>query len=362
MPTPVREVILAPETRRIAISAEPALNALNSLMMLALMDEVSGLDPWVQKAAALLTPQELEQNQLVMIGLNFALIPQRSWPSFPAYLDRLETIDPSELRDRLLDSYLALPPHDGKVGETDKAVIMTSEETYLAFLRSRFGEEMICEVIEKQAYALLCDPERMQRLILHHLRSMWEKILAPEWKRIKPLIDETVRAFESLDLNQYSDDELVELITGKSGAELEKVMENIKGATRVVFVPSVHVGPYLMRFPREERVWILFGARAPESLRYSHATLSRAELLVWLSALADDTRLRILTFLRDEGEACAQELIEELDLSQSSASRHLRQLSASGYLSERRTEAGKCYSINAARILDTVRALEAFSN
>ena len=362
MPTPVGEVILAPETSRIAISAEPTLNALNSLMMLALADEMSGLDPWVQKAAALLTPQELEQNQLVMIGLYFSLIPQRSWPSFPAYLEQLEALDPIKLRDRLLDAYFALPAHGGEVGEIDKASVMTSEKAYLTFLRSHFAEEMICEEIERRAYALLRDPEHMRSVIVDHLRSMWEKILEPEWKRIKPLIDETVRAFESLDLSTYSDKELIELITGKSGAELEKVNEHIKGVERVVFVPSVHVGPYLMRFPREDVVWILFGARAPESLRHRHAALSRAELLVWLSALADDTRLQILTFIRDEGEACAQELIEELDLSQSTASRHLRQLSASGYLSERRTEAGKCYSINAERIHDTARALEAFSS
>jgi ArsR family transcriptional regulator len=86
--------------------------------------------------------------------------------------------------------------------------------------------------------------------------------------------------------------------------------------------------------------------------------VSRAELLVWLSALADDTRLHILTLLKDRGELCAQDIISLLDTSQSTASRHLRQLSASGYIREHRTEAGKCYRINAERIEETTKALE----
>ncbi|MEJ2012263.1 MAG: winged helix-turn-helix domain-containing protein [Anaerolineales bacterium] len=361
MPAPVREVILAPETSRIAISVEPALNALNSLMMLAWTEEISGLDPWVEKTAAQLSDQEIGRNRLVLMGLYFALVPEHSFPSFPAYLDHLEAMDPIELRDRVLDSYLALPPHDEAYREADKDDVLASEAVFLAFLRSRFPEESIDEPIERQAFKLLAHPERMRSVVVDHLQSMWEKVLEREWKRNEPLIEETVHAFGSLDLSAYSDAELAQQITGKSPEELEKLLHQIAEAKKVVFVPSVHIGPYLSRFIRADVLWILFGARAPEALRQSHAALSRAELLVWLSALADDTRLRMLDFIRDEGETCAQELIEELELSQSTASRHLRQLAASGYLTERRTEAGKCYSINSERFKGTVRALEAFT-
>jgi DNA-binding transcriptional ArsR family regulator len=47
-------------------------------------------------------------------------------------------------------------------------------------------------------------------------------------------------------------------------------------------------------------------------------------------------------------------------LSQSSASRHLRQLTASGFLSERRRDVAKCYSLNKERIDDTMHALKDF--
>ena len=51
---------------------------------------------------------------------------------------------------------------------------------------------------------------------------------------------------------------------------------------------------------------------------------------------------------------------QRLDLSQSAASRHLKQLSATGYLIERRCSGAKCYSLNRERVQDTMRAVEAF--
>ena len=75
-----------------------------------------------------------------------------------------------------------------------------------------------------------------------------------------------------------------------------------------------------------------------------------------LAALADETRLRILAIIREQGEICSQELIDQLGISQSSISRHLRQLTATGYLVERRTEAGKCFNLNTERIGETLQA------
>ena len=74
----------------------------------------------------------------------------------------------------------------------------------------------------------------------------------------------------------------------------------------------------------------------------------------------DDTRLRILSLLSQQDELCAQDIMLQLDLNQSAASRHLRQLSAAGYITERRRDVAKCYSLNRERIGDTFRALDLF--
>jgi len=50
----------------------------------------------------------------------------------------------------------------------------------------------------------------------------------------------------------------------------------------------------------------------------------------------------------------------QLDLSQSAASRHLKQLSATGYLSERRREGAKCYSLDPERIEDVLAAVSSY--
>ena len=88
--------------------------------------------------------------------------------------------------------------------------------------------------------------------------------------------------------------------------------------------------------------------------------LSRNEIVVRLNALADDTRLRILRYIADNGEQRSQDIINELNLSQSAASRHLKQLSATGYLTEHRCEGAKCYSLGEERLRDTFQAVLAF--
>jgi ArsR family transcriptional regulator len=130
---------------------------------------------------------------------------------------------------------------------------------------------------------------------------------------------------------------------------------------QIVFVPSAHAGPYLGMFPRgDDAVRVVFGARLPEGVELDAPDLSRAEILVRLGALADDTRLSILKLVADEGELRSQDIIKLLDLSQSAASRHLTQLSATGYLIERRCNGAKCYSMNTERLENTLRAVSAF--
>ena len=134
----------------------------------------------------------------------------------------------------------------------------------------------------------------------------------------------------------------------------------LEDTERLIFVPCAHLGPYLHKFRSGDTLWVLFGARIPEGVQVHSPDLSRAEILVRLGALADDTRLRILRLIAEEGERRSQEIMTQLDLSQSAASRHLKQLSATGYLTERRCEGAKCYALNTERVEDTLSALASF--
>jgi DNA-binding transcriptional ArsR family regulator len=105
---------------------------------------------------------------------------------------------------------------------------------------------------------------------------------------------------------------------------------------------------------------LIFGARLPEDTKMDAPDLSRNEITIRLGALADDLRLNILKVIAEEGEMRSQEIMDKLELSQSAASRHLKQLSATGYLTVRRCSGAKCYALNKERVQDTLRAVAAF--
>ncbi len=182
-------------------------------------------------------------------------------------------------------------------------------------------------------------------------------MLAAEWTRVLPMLQESVAAFEAMDLRGMSLDELLRTVTTR---DLSAMLDKYRGIDQVVFVPSAHIGPYVLLVDVGKTLYILFGARLPRSASNPASALNRAELLTRLNALADDTRLRILELLTKHEELCAQDIIEQLGMSQSSASRHLSQLSANGFIVERRREVAKCYSLNADRVDDTLRSLTNF--
>ena len=64
-----------------------------------------------------------------------------------------------------------------------------------------------------------------------------------------------------------------------------------------------------------------------------------------LKALSDETRLLIVQMLK-EGELYSQQIVDRLDLSQSSVSRHLNLLVTGGILSSRWEGGMKYYRIN----------------
>jgi len=69
--------------------------------------------------------------------------------------------------------------------------------------------------------------------------------------------------------------------------------------------------------------------------------------LKFYKALADDTRLRCLLLIAQEGELCVCELTQALDEVQPKISRHLAQLRNAGVLSDRRQGQWIFYQLSA---------------
>ena len=364
MPNPALDLIM-PQVSPVSVSLEPVISALHSLWLLLDADNKTGLGDWVTRTAAALTPEERERHRLVLVGFFYAILPEQDWPSFPAYLDHLATCDPIALRDKLLMSYAHYAFPDSKEQQdksppVDWEAVLESKDTYVSFLIKLLGAENIDKHLEAQAYSYIVAPSAMQDLIVTHLRKMWVKFLAPEWERTSPMLQDAVTAFRQIDLSNMSKLEAARLITGQS-VEGEPWYQDLEIAERVVFAPTTHVGPYLGKFcDGATTAWVFFGPRIPEGVQFHTPDLSRVEIVVRLNALADDTRLRILKLISEKGELRSQDIMQSLDLSQSAASRHLKQLSATGYLFERRHSGAKCYKLNPQRIKDTLQAASIF--
>jgi DNA-binding transcriptional ArsR family regulator len=343
---------------------------LQSLWLLIDAESKTGLSDWVIRTAAALTPEESKINRLILIGFYYVIIPAQNWSSFPAYLDHLVTRDPIVLRDKMLETYAQILPRPDN-GErqdmlatspsVDWEMVLESADTYLDFLHKHFGTDYIDDELEARAYSYIVDPPAMQEMIVSHLQRMWERFLAAEWERIEPMLRDAVTAFQQIDLSGMSRLEAMQLITGQS-SEATKWISRLEKVEHVIFVPTAHIGPYLGAFSNSNRstLWVFFGARIPKGVQFHAPDLSRAEIVVRLNALADDTRLRILKLISAEGEHSSQDIIQSLDVSQSAASRHLKQLSATGYLIERRCSGAKCYKLNPERIKDTLQAISTF--
>lgn len=345
----------------VRVVLEPARVAIQSLLMLTKGHNLASPADWVVNTLQAMTQEEQKTNNVVLNGLYYVVVPRETWISFPAYINHLSQMAPEALRDKMLSVYEGLQC-DIRAGEgvIDRKTALASPENYLAFLMQRFKPEHIDEQIERQAYEYLQNPPALQRLVVDHLGSMWDKYLAAEWERVRPMLQQIVQAYRKLDLKGKSYLEAAELITGQD-LDAERWEPTFAGASRVLFVPHPHVGPYLPKQPcGEGEVVVFFSAQLPDWIARDTPDLTRTEIFILTSALADDTRLRILRHIAQNGEQRSQEIMAALDLSQSAASRHLTQLSTAGFLTERRCEGAKCYALNPERITNTLQAIANF--
>lgn len=355
------QLVLPPPTTTVQFDLEPALNNIYTMVLLNYSESLSGLDDWVIRTANGFSPERRHNNRLVMEGLHFAVMPIRSWRSFEEYLNDLTATDPAVLRDRLLYRLSCPKPAVAERGSRPAPLIeserLLDKETYIQFLLEKHADDIDVE-LEREAHDYFTDPPRMHALILYHLQTMWREVMKPEWERVRPMLQESVNAFRAQDFSKLSALDVARRVTGQ---ELASPWENMLLRTRrVTLVPSAHVGPYVGKFYYDDDFWMLFGAHLPEGARAESSALTRSELIVRLSALNDDTRLRILELLSKRDELCAQDVITLLDLSQPAASRHLKQLSATGYVTERRRDGNKCYALNRDRLDDTFALLNRF--
>ncbi len=314
---------------------EPALNAFGTMLLVSIREDDPGIHEWVTKTRAAMSTEEQFRHKLVTIGFHYSVQPRVPSATFETYLAGLDSTPPSAFRQRLLDAYSEICMTNESQKDIGKPVdwddILSSAANYVSFLKYRFGEEHVDEEVETRAYEYVIDPAALKQLITGHMRWFWKNYLQTEWNRVRPMLEETVRAFNQVDVSNMSRLELVEFVTGKEYTE-SKWGDEFKNAKALIFIPNAHFGPYIRAAKIQDNFYIYFGAHLPE----------------------------ILQMIAEHGQMRSQEIMEAINLSQPSISRYLTQITATGYLQERRESGAKVYVLNQDRIEKTLKAVHAF--
>src|SRR5215203_2033957 len=198
---------------------EPALNAFGSMLLISKSEDEPGIHEWVTKTSAQMSPEERSRHKLVTIGFHYSILPTKAGMTFEAYLEGLEATPPSEFRDRLLKAYSQICITEESQMKQPESVdwdtVLLSAQNYVDFLRYRFGDELTDVEIETRAYQYVIDPVALKQLVTSHIRWFWKNYLQAEWNRVRPMLEESARAFNQLDLSNMTGSELVNFVTGK---------------------------------------------------------------------------------------------------------------------------------------------------
>ena len=343
--------------KTLSVDLSPTRNIFSSMTLLAKGEIEPGIHEWIKKTRDSMSKKELENTTLALIGFFYALLPEEGNITFPAYLNQLEKTDSNALRDKMLDAYSGL--WKGKPTDVNWDDVLSSADNYIKFLKAQFDDEHVDEKIERKAYELIIDPPAMKNFLVGHMTWLWDTHFKDEWKRTESMLLESVRSFKNIDLTGMSRSEAANFVIGQDVSQT-KWCQHLDDVEQVLFIPNAHIGPYVHASFINGIFQILFGARQPEGTGERIPDLDRTEIVARLSTLADDTRLHILQLVAEKGEIRVQDILEVINLSQPSVSRYLSQLTAAGYLHERRESGAKVYSLNKDRIEKSLRAVNTF--
>ena len=191
------------------------------------------------------------------------------------------------------------------------------------------------------AVRLANSPTELLALVARTLRQFWSSGFREVYERRLHTMNQVAERLRSChDLNN-----LPKLFTNLLGRSIEDISPLLRRNPEVVLVPLPFMGPYIMSMTIEDPKDVLLlgfdGQLAWETLTKEESGLEISKL----KALADETRLKILTFVSAADERFGGDIVTYLGISQPGVSRHLRLLTASGLLRVRQEGTSKYYSI-----------------
>lgn len=205
------------------------------------------------------------------------------------------------------------------------------------------------EVAPEQVASLVRDAEGFKRRLLALVERFWDAVYAQEFEENRALMERSV-AYHQAQIYSPNFEDSFFGITGRLMPE--RLTELLPSVQRVTFVPSCYVGPYVAYSHHRQDLVLFYNCRATPAPGVGDGTT----IYPPLKALADETRLQILGLLRGR-ELYAQEIVDQLDISQPAVSRHLNLMATAGILKIRREGNAKYYSVDGERLLRLAESL-----
>jgi DNA-binding transcriptional ArsR family regulator len=360
------ELVAASRRTEIEFEASFPQSLLTVALLLRATGRFEGLSEWVVQTAAGL-PRALAAD-LRILGLvttscpglwrDFVRAGRGLGPDdFDELVGALDRLPDDRLRDaarrglgqRLAEWELASA---GAAFEADERQLIDLLERVRVERRQR-GEGAEDETAADSALLarLVSQPGPLKRHLVATMQGLWAiygERCRPDWRTIGRAVDYHRR-------RRYPDEfhAAFAAITGRTVPD--RMAAWLGEVRRVVMTPVSHIGPYLLVTRYDDEIWVAFSAGTAATAVAPQENL--AALYPPLKALADETRLQIVSLLAG-GERYVGEIAALLDLSQSSASRHLNLLTAAEVLSVRRENNLKYFRINRERARLFVADLE----
>ncbi len=340
-----------------------------SLLVLGASARREGLDPWVTRTYAELSPDLRQDLQQIFVPLGGPMILARlaaespSLDSFSAFIGWLAALDPDHVTETVHDLLSwwgqECTPNDERNGSIDPRDDEAVRERLRLIHSTRIPDIEPRDEDLSRLLRLLRDPAELKARLIYLVVRFWESHFKDEYPECMRLIERNIDYHHE----RVYEGGFAEFYYRVTSQHLRREdAAPYPSPERILFVPSCYSGASVILVPFDstrKRFALIYNCRVPG--RSGDARIAIRDLYGPLRALADETRLEILALL-DGHERYGQELVELLEVGQSTVSRHLQFLVRNGVVLEQRRNGMKFYRINEealsqlSRLLSTYRA------
>lgn len=361
------DMIISPPQISVRFRASIIHSIMTVIGLLHVGERLEGLSDWLLQAEARLTATDrdilnaLSMLNLLATGLQGYLIdsiPPHSDANtdFAALYNHLISIDTATLQKVAVQSVRESFERQGFIEKgqelpTDRANLADVVAVAYRYISERWQPPLRLTLAPQEMADLLLDASAIHEQLVGGVVHVWEHLYHEQAEQDLKLHQQAVRYHEQ----QLHSNDLRLSIRAITGRALPERLQELMPAVRAVdLIPASHIGAHMTVSMLGDKWWLGFNANLVPAERVQSSF--SPELYPVLKALADETRLKIVSLLT-EGEFNVGEIADALNLTQSTASRHLNLLAKTDLLLTRRDGTMRYYTLNHSALQDVSQRL-----